>query len=147
MLAFTVNMGFSVSEFVLLQFKVSADFVPNLQKGAVFFLSTVNVAGEKAEHIKGYHNLSINGYVDCFHLFGLENASLNMGVQSTIPFSFSLYSSHYPSDPPPGRNLQPRKLSSSQRHNLHRLRSGSTLLQRNIARMEHRRHQRVYKRD
>ena len=64
-------------------------------------------------YVRIYHNLSINGHVDCFHLSGLENASLNMGVQSTIPFSFSFYSSHYPHDPPPGRNLQPRKLSSS----------------------------------
>ena len=32
-----------------------------------------------------HHNLSTNGHVDCFHLFGLENASLNMGVQSTSP--------------------------------------------------------------
>lgn len=56
MLAFAVNMGFSVSEFVLLQFKVSADFVPNLQKGAVFLLAAVDIAGEKTEHIKGNKN-------------------------------------------------------------------------------------------
>ena len=46
-------------------------------------------------------------------LLVLENASINVGVRSTIPVSFLFYSSHYPNDPAPRRNLQTGKLSSS----------------------------------
>ena len=50
--ALAVDMRFTVAEFVLLHFKRAREFVPNLQKGAIFLLSAINIAGEKTEHIK-----------------------------------------------------------------------------------------------
>jgi hypothetical protein len=52
MLAFAVNMRLAVAEFVLLQLEKAREPIPNFQKGAVFLLSAVNIAGEEAEEIE-----------------------------------------------------------------------------------------------
>ena len=52
MLTFAVYVGLSVAEFIPLQLEKAGDLIPHLQKGAVFLLTPIDVAGEKAKHIK-----------------------------------------------------------------------------------------------
>jgi hypothetical protein len=52
MLTFAVYVGLSVAEFVPLHFEKSRELAPHLQKGAVFLLTPIDVAGKKAEHIE-----------------------------------------------------------------------------------------------
>ena len=54
--AFAVDMGLAVADLIALQLEITADLIPYFQKGAVFLLSAVDIAGEKAEHIKGNKN-------------------------------------------------------------------------------------------
>ena len=51
-LTFAVDVCLSVADFVFLQLEKAGDSVPYLQKGTVFLLSAVDIAGEKAEHIE-----------------------------------------------------------------------------------------------
>jgi hypothetical protein len=52
MVAFAIDMGLAVAEFVFLQLEKAAEFVPHLQKFAILRLTAIDVAGEKAEEIQ-----------------------------------------------------------------------------------------------